>query len=464
MVDDKTQNLNGDEDPTAEININTACPALDMVVEQDEYSYNQNQLLDIGSNSIASPRIHKRGSLSSHPSQPTSASTRVTTFVDPDLTAISSPTTHIQSNSNLGLNWLPISEETTLEISSILDLNLFPEMTGAGTVASPDFPTPSFLEETEASKGDQIGVLQPLATWSPGTDSSGSRKSLDRRKPDATSPGGLYATSISARTPAFLRDKALLPLIPCSHPQLTISKMNTQDPSPPGAGSVQRYSPRDLVPSAGIDNETPKLIMPTTYDTLKQEYHNFCTGFDGEDYPDIEHFPSITHIDMFLHLFYDRFIPALPISHHITRNVNEYWLLTLAMATIGCQYTRTREFESMVVPLHRFLRRGLQREMSSSCNDPQVQVHSLKAFLLSQIGHFYYGDLAMRRQALLDRGILVQLGESMGLFTSEANQPGSTEERRGSNAHNRWQQWVQAETKRRLGYSIWVGADPSLVL
>ncbi|VUC22744.1 unnamed protein product [Clonostachys rosea] len=227
------------------------------------------------------------------------------------------------------------------------------------------------------------------------------------------------------------------------------------------ATSTQQVSPcdlRGLIPSASLDKETPELILPATYETLVQEFQNLCINCGDKDYQALEkeHFPSIMQIDMLLHLFYDRFIPPLPISHHITRNVNEFWLLTLAMSAIGCQYTRTQEFESMVAPLHQFLRRGLQREMNLSQKDPQAQIYYLKAFLLSQISHFYYGDVEMRRQAMIHRGLLIQLAEASGLFAAETRRGHDESEAPDHDAHNRWQQWIRLETKRRLGYSIWM--------
>ncbi|CAG9940364.1 unnamed protein product [Clonostachys rosea f. rosea IK726] len=225
--------------------------------------------------------------------------------------------------------------------------------------------------------------------------------------------------------------------------------------------SLQQFSTcdlHDLVPSAGLDKDTPELILPVTYDILVQEFRDLCINQSDKDHQAFkeEHFPSILQVDMLLHLFHDRFIPALPISHHITRNVNEFWLLTLAMAAIGCQYTRTQEFESMVAPLHEFLRRGLQREMDLSQDDPQAQIHYLKALFLSQISCFYYGDVAMRRQALIHRGLLVQLAETLGLFTAETRQADYESDAADNNAHSQWQQWIRLETKRRLGYSIWM--------
>ncbi|CAG9995417.1 unnamed protein product [Clonostachys byssicola] len=224
--------------------------------------------------------------------------------------------------------------------------------------------------------------------------------------------------------------------------------------------SVQQFSPSDLhnlVSSGSLDKETPELILPATYEILVQEFRNLCINHGEKDHQALkeEHFPSILQVDMLLHLFHDRFIPALPISHHITRNVNEFWLLTLAMAAIGCQYTRTQEFESMVAPLHEFLRRGLQREMDLSYDNPEAQIYYLKALFLSQISCFYYGDMAMRRQALIHRGLLVQLAESLGLFAAETRQVHDGSDA-ADNAHTQWQQWIRLETKRRLGYSIWM--------
>lgn len=445
-----------------------ACASSSLLIEHDDFSYGQNSLSGVGGMDTVTPAdMDAPNSRPNHSELSASADTRVTTFVDPDFTLMSSRGAQFQPNPSLGLNWLPISGETNIQFSSILDLSLLPDITTSGPMtADLDFPTASFLEEGGASRGDQIRAMQH-STWSPGTTSSGSRKSLGCRKSDATPPGRLYATSSSARAPTFLRDKALVPVILSSHPQLSISRTKPQLLNRSEDTSVQQFSPCDLhelVPSASLDKETPELILPATYDILVQEFRNLCFNHSDKDHQAFkeEQFPSILQVDMLLHLFHDKFIPALPISHHITRNVNEFWLLTLAMVAIGCQYTRTQEFESMVAPLHEFLRRGLQREMNLSQDDPQAQLHYLKALFLSQISCFYYGDVAMRRHALIHRGLLVQLAETLGLFAAETRPPHDESDATDNNAHSQWQQWIQLETNRRLGYSIWVSIHPSV--
>jgi hypothetical protein len=165
---------------------------------------------------------------------------------------------------------------------------------------------------------------------------------------------------------------------------------------------------------------------------------------------------------MVIQLFFSKFLPTLPILHETLSGCNEFWILTLAMATIGCHYTKTAEFDKMVVPLHDFLGSVLQEEAGKQ-REPVAEFHFLQAFLLSQIGLTYYGPTEMRKRALLYHGSLVRRAENLGLFSSC---PGhfwitdgagiEAQTSPASDATTRWHSWVKQETARRLGYAIWV--------
>lgn len=46
-------------------------------------------------------------------------------------------------------------------------------------------------------------------------------------------------------------------------------------------------------------------------------------------------------------------------------DLNGHWILALAIAAIGSQYTETEEFSRCVVPMHEFLRRAIAAELEA---------------------------------------------------------------------------------------------------
>jgi hypothetical protein len=135
--------------------------------------------------------------------------------------------------------------------------------------------------------------------------------------------------------------------------------------------------------------------------------------------------------------------------------------LTLAMATIGCHYTKTEEFDSMVVPFHEFLCSVLHSELDTY-REPATELLYLQAFLLSQVGLTYYGPTEMRDKAMLYQGSMIRRAENLGLFSITPGHFYAVDSAESSHAppvpdaRTRWHVWVKQETARRLAYSIWV--------
>lgn len=356
-------------------------------------------------------------------------------------------------NAGLGngpdVNWLPASEDWNMQWTSILEVGLRSDM----ALAPSGGPSPSMLPPTPRDSGGNEGVDAPTvysaASGPPGTPSTrGSYRSIDR--------GRLYATSSSARATAYERDSQQEPLITGAHAQVPISKL-LQNEAPTHGSSIH-----GLTPQYPSDPDFSKSVWQSTYDHILNEFRIFNTTSEGNSSRLVdEGFLSIKQLYMVVQLFFNRFLPSLPIFHETLSGPNEYWILTLAMATIGCHYTKTEEFDRMVVPLHEFLFSALQRRAFSQ-REPVMELLYLQAFLLSQIGLTYYGPTEMRDRALLHHGSLIRRAENLGLFSSSAGHFYGIDPVSGSQAtpvqdsSTRWQTWVKEETARRLGYSIWV--------
>lgn len=352
-------------------------------------------------------------------------------------------------NIDLGMNWLPASNipNTNTTWASILEPQL--QSTGRRNVISTD----------SAAHHTQITALSPAETSSPASATSNQSTSTNSSH-SRSQQGKLYATSSSARAPVYEAEKESGPEIPGAHAQEPISRLSegrhpAHDQS--DAWHTTAASIRGLQPPQPTQDAAPsRMVWESTYQLIVAECQGLrlrSTGGSQLAFPIGDNFPTLPQMNMLIDLFYSGFSPSLPILHGSLSNANDYWILTLAMATIGCHYTKTKEFDTIIPFMHKLLSKSLA-ETEMVWVEPHLQLSYVQALLLSQIGLYYYGPPCMRAQAVARRGYLIYCANTLGLLGPIASSGPTLDVEPGLTA--RWHGWILDEAKRRLGYSIWV--------
>ena len=355
------------------------------------------------------------------------------------------------------MNWLPTNEMADIDYSSILGLSFSPSTFQSGLEAFQyNGPAEAIPKEVEAPTSRRRqgspsqSVTSQMATTSP--LSAGSARPL----PPSAIKGGLYATSTNgARTPCTVRARTkFLPVqIHNSAPQALIAldeNLNTRDLAPRAFPELGRLSFENF----NIDQPSNRAITSPVYEEIKEHFRILC--LDSSPLYSVfvtADFPSIDHFNLFVALYFTYFAPILPVIHEPSFVINAYWPLALAVASIGCQYTQTHEFWSCVVPMHEFLRRALAVEWEKKANEPACTSFA-QALVLSQVGMLYCGDSRLQDLATRQHGQLASLVRYDDFLKSSNNEANSTNS--SSNTLMRWTRWTEAETRRRVGYSIWV--------
>lgn len=390
-------------------------------------------------------------------------------FLGLDVPSFAYQNTAYEPDLDLHINWLPTNDTIDFDYRSILDLTMSGnglEPEGALPVVPMDVQTFSgstTIHNLSSAPGEGHFMAQARPATSPsGTPSSISWTSTDSRVGNVVE-GELYATSKNgARIPCTVRSKVPQVLIPGTHHQFAMSHdlRPEQVPSTPIGFPNLDHLATDHALTA---DQHDILIWKSTYDEIFYNFRRLCLDCDGF-YPSYtsHNFPSMLHFDLFIRLFLASFNPIVPIIHQTLTTVNDFWILTLAMAAVGSQYTRTQEFDAMVIPLHEYLRRALRIEVERSCgSDHQTAV--FQSVLLSHIGMLYYGSTRLRSYAVARCGSLVGLAESFQLhgsmLSSEESDLRVKDTIRNASLnvlHEQWQSWVRLETKRRLGYLAWL--------
>ncbi|KPM44830.1 hypothetical protein AK830_g1695 [Neonectria ditissima] len=368
---------------------------------------------------------------------------------------------------DLHINWLPTNDTVDLDYRSILDLTmsgqgLEPEnILPVGSVDGRTFSGPANIPDISAVPAGRHFLTQAQPVTSPsGTSSSISWTCTDSRAGNVE--GELYATSKNgARIPCTVRSKVPHVLIPGTHPQSAILNDLYLDQASSSSFGFPNLSHLATDHSSTTD-QRDTLIWKSTYDEILHHFERLCLDCEGFYCSfTAPNFPSILHFDLFIRLFLASFNPVVPILHQTLATPNDFWLLTLAMAAVGSQYTQTQEFDAMVLPLHEYLRRALQIELER-CHDSSHQVAMFQSILLSHIGMLHYGPTQLKSHALPRCGGLVSLARSYGILESTSSEESDFHIkdmiRNASSSvwDEQWRSWVRLETKRRLGYLAWL--------
>lgn len=347
------------------------------------------------------------------------------------------------------MNWLPANDAIDVDYSSILGLVLSPgNLQPAPGALSYNDPVP-----VQASDQAHGGTPRSHLVTSPSeTVSTTSQASINSVPPSATK-GGLYATSTNgARAPCTVRSKRADPSVHIHNSQSLSPISDAPEVASWDDGILSFPDLTHVLLDEPARLEQNRTIQASLHEIIQESFHRLCLGSNPLHKPfGSVNFPSIEQLNFFVGLYFDQFASSLPILHELSFDVNDYWPLTLAVAAIGCQYTQTQEFWSYVAPMHEFLRRVMLVEQDNRARAGDGDTPYIQAMILSQIGLLYCGPLNMR--ALAQR----RHGELVGLIKFDRLLVPSDDHRSSDHGTSqRWANWMTAETKRRLGYSILV--------
>lgn len=196
-------------------------------------------------------------------------------------------------------------------------------------------------------------------------------------------------------------------------------------------------------------------IREKTYKTILHNFQRLCLNPGGgyQVYLSSD-FPGRSHMEYFMHLYFQHFNPILPVIHERLADLNTFWPLTLAMCAIGCQYANTPLLSQCATPLHEFLRRAVAMERNMA-RQSQVSIPLTQTLILSQISLLYNGSPNTVMMARAEHRSLVEILESFGFLRDrpDAVAPLAADD---EGLEGQWLAWLMDETKRRIVYSIWV--------
>lgn len=165
---------------------------------------------------------------------------------------------------------------------------------------------------------------------------------------------------------------------------------------------------------------------------------------------------------MCVRLYFVHFDAIMPILHDKITNINNHWILALAVSAIGCQYAEADEYSQMVEPMHEFLRRAILIETNNksleSIGQDKACTELAQAIALSQIGMLYSGSSRLLGFAKAQHSTVVQLAQALMLsITDRENALADLQAAAGPSTKDQiWIDLMLDECRRRICYSLWV--------
>lgn len=188
-------------------------------------------------------------------------------------------------------------------------------------------------------------------------------------------------------------------------------------------------------------------ISELTYNTILQHYENISPQMQSH-LPcfETQNFPPLSLLNLFVKLYWKCFDPILPFIHLASLDVNKSIVLTIAMAAVGSHYFRSQELTTCSSPLHEFCRRLLQQDSERS-EEQMTDLPGLQARILNHVGIFYSESK--------DPSSAVRSMWSFTLSLINSQSHKHLLEYRDDKAlkPNGWDEWVEAESWRRLYFT-----------
>lgn len=221
-------------------------------------------------------------------------------------------------------------------------------------------------------------------------------------------------------------------------------------------------------------------ISHETYDLIRKAFQSACVASNHFSSYYTSSFPAIGMLREYVHLYFLHFQPIFPFIHAASFSAQTaHWLLVLALSAIGSLFyhgNRNDITQSSVAMLE-FLRRALVSFVSldfcfSSVIRPffesavtfkqEEQRQAPGIFLISQvkllssIGSMYCGNRHLLEKAKCNHGDLVQFCLVEWSHPEHSIKISPQRNLDQYNKNRTWQDWYQAESRRRTGYCIWV--------
>ncbi|RGP60201.1 hypothetical protein FSPOR_10790 [Fusarium sporotrichioides] len=370
---------------------------------------------------------------------------RAGTHVSDAIDKLASVTTDVGATISAASVW-PNLEASGLEppamlTASFLDNSTFTaEGLGFGDWASLGTDIP-WNNTTSLLNNESFGLPHPLTFFFGTPNEVNGSFDLHHLLSPIDSEPAVHQLECEAPTPSFTQSIA----IPATHDHSDLpSREDDLVVSPPGNVDPEswRAEAYEHVPDITIASYE---CMTSTFNQLNSN-NAYCTSFTTKS------LPSLMHMRIYMQVYFEEFHPVFPLLHKATFSpTKDNWVLSLAISSIGCLFSKTLQSKESYSIMQELLRRTIYIQLEKSqALAPDICL--AQASVLNQIGMMYGGDL---RFAECAHKTMAQLATQCRKIASYGN--GFVKPSTADHAVSQdWHAWIKAELEVRLFYCAWL--------
>ncbi|KAL4874490.1 fungal-specific transcription factor domain-containing protein [Aspergillus karnatakaensis] len=159
-------------------------------------------------------------------------------------------------------------------------------------------------------------------------------------------------------------------------------------------------------------------------------------------------------LNVWIQLYFERFHPVFPILHRPTFSAKRpHWLLVLAVAAIGAQFSALKDAYPCARALHELIRRQ-STFLCEHRNQRSRDVWMLQVVTLQLLGFMFSGERRDLEIAELIQSVPIAMARRKRVINDVL--PHERIARPDAPLDQIWHLWILDEERRRLGFAIWL--------
>ncbi|KAJ4053235.1 hypothetical protein NW753_007410 [Fusarium oxysporum] len=157
-------------------------------------------------------------------------------------------------------------------------------------------------------------------------------------------------------------------------------------------------------------------------------------------------------MQIYMQVYFEDYHPVFPLLHKATFSpTKDDWLLSLAVSSIGCLFSKTLQSREVYPIMQEFLRRAIRIQLErSQTSAPSICI--AQASILNQVGMMYGGDLRFAECAHETMAQLATQCRKIASFSANLAKSSLAEHAVSQD----WQAWIRAQLEIRLFYCAWL--------
>ena len=281
------------------------------------------------------------------------------------------------------------------------------------------------------SDGQKFSVAYAGNAQSP-TSSISNELSAPRSGPDVSSKG---AEKKKRRKSFAVYDEFLQPRRPASVPSF----------------------PMNIVSSAEDPDFHPKQYCSTaTYDSVVHAFRRLCCGVQQHPKFATSSFPDMDSLNRYIDLYFQNFHGDFPLLHQSSTGHGSHWIIILAAAAIGSNFVKAQYSAQLREALQEFLRRAVVECIEVPPEDASTTVALGQARILNLVSLSQAESERLRAFTARHHAELSQWCLESGALQLAREFPKTSESASPAQLWQAWQEWINDEALRRIGYMTWL--------